>query len=345
MSNKTNQPLTYAEAGVDKEAGYEAVKRMKSHVARTMRPEVLTSLGGFGGGFSLPTGYTEPVLVSGTDGVGTKLKLAFALDRHDTVGIDCVAMCVNDILCQGAEPLFFLDYIAVGKNVPERIEAIVSGVAEGCVQSHSALIGGETAEMPGMYAEDEYDMAGFSVGVVEKSKMITGSEIKPGDKIIGLPSSGLHSNGFSLFRKVVENANVSWDEPLGEGLPSIGEAALTPTKIYVKPVLKVLEEITVKGMSHITGGGLYENVPRVLPENCDAVIDFDAIPKQEIFSWIQAHGGIEKKEMIGTFNMGVGFVIIVSPADEAKTMEILRNSGEAPFVLGSIAEGTQGVRI
>lgn len=341
----SNKKLTYAEAGVDKEAGYEAVKRMQSHVARTMRPEVLTSLGGFGGGFSLPAGYKEPVLVSGTDGVGTKLKLAFAMDKHDTVGIDCVAMCVNDILCQGAEPLFFLDYIAVGKNVPERIEAIVAGVAEGCVQSNSALVGGETAEMPGMYEEDEYDMAGFSVGVVEKAKMITGSDIKPGDKMIGLTSSGLHSNGFSLFRKVVEMANVSWDEPMGQGLPSIGEAALTPTKIYVKPVLKVLEELTVKGMCHITGGGLYENVPRVLPEDCDAVVDFNAIPRQSIFDWIQEKGGIEQKEMIGTFNMGVGFVIIVSPENEERAMEILKEAGEAPFALGTIAQGNHEVRI
>lgn len=341
----SNKGLTYAEAGVDKEAGYEAVKRMRSHVARTMRPEVLTAIGGFGGGFSLPTGYKEPVLVSGTDGVGTKLKLAFAMDKHDTVGIDCVAMCVNDILCQGAQPLFFLDYIAVGKNVPERIENIVAGVAEGCVQSNSALVGGETAEMPGMYQEDEYDMAGFSVGVVEKSKMITGSDIAPGDKMIGLTSSGLHSNGFSLFRKVVEMANVSWDQPMGLGLPSIGEAALTPTKIYVKPVLKVLEEVTVKGMCHITGGGLYENVPRVLPEDCDAVVDFDAIPKQKIFDWIQEKGGIAKKEMIGTFNMGVGFVIIVSPENEKRVMEILKEAGETPFALGQIAQGNQEVRI
>jgi phosphoribosylformylglycinamidine cyclo-ligase len=344
MSNK-NKPLTYAQAGVDKEAGYEAVKRMKSHVARTMRPEVLTALGGFGGGFSLPTGYKEPVLVSGTDGVGTKLKLAFAMDKHDTVGIDCVAMCVNDILCQGAEPLFFLDYIAVGKNVPEKIEAIVAGVAEGCVQSNSALVGGETAEMPGMYDEDEYDMAGFSVGVVEKERMITGENIAPGNIMIGLPSSGLHSNGFSLFRKVVEHAGVDWDAPLGDGPQTIGQAALTPTRIYVKPVLKLLESVTVKGMCHITGGGLYENVPRVLPEDCDALVDFDAIPKQEIFSWIQEAGGIALEEMIGTFNMGVGFVLILGPDDADKTMAILRQAGESPFLLGTIAPGSQEVKI
>jgi len=345
MSSKVNKPLTYAQAGVDKEAGYEAVKRMKSHVARTMRPEVLTSLGGFGGGFSLPTGYEEPVLVSGTDGVGTKLKVAFAINQHNTVGIDCVAMCVNDILCQGAEPLFFLDYIAVGKNDPERIEAIVAGVAEGCVQSNAALIGGETAEMPGMYEEDEYDLAGFAVGVVEKAKMITGSEIAPGDKLIGLASSGLHSNGFSLFRKVMERGEIDWNEPVVEGAPSFGEVALTPTKIYVKPILAVLEEIEIKGMSHITGGGLYENVPRVLPENCDAVIDFEAIPKQAIFSRIQELGRIETKEMLGTFNMGVGFVIIVSPENERAALKLLADAGEDAFLLGEIIDGNQKVKL
>lgn len=345
MLNKTDKPLTYAEAGVDKEAGYESVKRMKRHVARTMRPEVLTSLGGFGGGFSLPTGFKEPVLVSGTDGVGTKLKLAFAMDRHDTVGIDCVAMCVNDILCQGAEPLFFLDYIAVGKNDPKRIEAIVAGVAEGCVQSNAALIGGETAEMPGMYEEDEYDLAGFAVGVVEKEKMITGSEIAPGDRLIGLASSGLHSNGFSLFRKVIETAGISWDTEVAEGTASFGEVALTPTKIYVKPVLEVLKQIEIKGMSHITGGGLYENVPRVLPENCDAVIDFEAIPKQAIFARIQELGGIETKEMLGTFNMGVGFVMIVAPENEAAALKILAQAGEEAFLLGEIIAGNQEVQL
>lgn len=345
MLNKTDKPLTYAEAGVDKEAGYEAVKRMKRHVARTMRPEVLTSLGGFGGGFSLPKGFTEPVLVSGTDGVGTKLKLAFAMDRHDTVGIDCVAMCVNDILCQGAEPLFFLDYIAVGKNDPKRIEAIVAGVAEGCVQSNAALIGGETAEMPGMYEEDEYDLAGFAVGVVEKEKMITGSAIVPGDRLIGLASSGLHSNGFSLFRKVMEKAEISWDTQVAEGTKSFGEVALTPTKIYVKSVLEVLKQIEIKGMSHITGGGLYENVPRVLPENCDAVIDFEAIPKQAIFARIQELGGIESKEMFGTFNMGVGFVMIVAPENEKAALKILAEAGEEAFLLGEIIAGNQEVQL
>jgi phosphoribosylformylglycinamidine cyclo-ligase len=317
---------SYAAAGVDITAGYRAVELMRAHVARTMTSGVLTDIGGFGGLFELDvTGIERPVLVSGTDGVGTKLKLAFYQDKHDTVGIDCVAMSVNDIICCGARPLFFLDYIACGKNVPERIEAIVAGVAEGCVQSGCALVGGETAEMPGFYPVDEYDMAGFAVGVVDKSKILNKNEIVPGDVVIALPSSGVHSNGFSLVRKVFTE-----EELRGE----IGARLLTPTKIYVKPVLALIEKIKVKSISHITGGGFYENIPRSLPFNIGVKIEKAVIKTPEIFSLIASKGSIPERDMFNTYNMGVGMSLTVSKADADKALEILRANGEEAYILG-----------
>ncbi|WP_334074971.1 phosphoribosylformylglycinamidine cyclo-ligase [Paenibacillus sp. A14] len=332
----------YKNAGVDIAAGNEAVERMKKHVKRTFRPEVMTDLGGFGALFGLNKDkYEEPVLVSGTDGVGTKLKIAFAMDKHDTIGIDAVAMCVNDIVVQGAEPLFFLDYLACDKVVPEKIEAIVSGIAEGCHESGCALIGGETAEMPGMYAEGEYDIAGFTVGVVDKRKIVNGSTIAAGDTVIGLASSGVHSNGFSLVRKLLlEQAGYSLQDRLPElGDAALGEVLLTPTKLYVKPVLSLLEQVQVKGMAHITGGGFIENIPRVLPEGVNVEIDYGSWPVLPIFSLLQEQGGVSNRDMFTTFNMGIGLVIVVAEQDAAAAQDALRAAGETPYVIGRVTEG------
>lgn len=345
--NTQSRSESYAAAGVDITAGYRAVELMKSHIARTMTSGVCSDVGGFGGLFELDTtGIEKPVLVSGTDGVGTKLKLAFLMDKHDTVGIDCVAMCVNDIICCGAKPLFFLDYIACGKNIPERIASIVSGVAEGCVQSGAALIGGETAEMPGFYPVDEYDLAGFSVGVVDKSKILDPSTMKAGDVVIALPSSGVHSNGFSLVRKVfdVENSDIkSSREELGG--KSIGETLLTPTKIYVKPVLALLEQVKVKGISHITGGGFYENIPRSIPDGLGAVIERKAVRVLPIFDLIEKEGNISERDMFNTFNMGVGMSIVVAREDAEKAVKILKANGEDAYVIGKIENSEDKITI
>ena len=334
--NKNSHSDRYAEAGVDITAGYQAVELMKQHVARTVTPGVMGGVGGFGGLF-LPDlkGMDEPVLVSGTDGVGTKLKLAFLLNKHDTVGIDCVAMCVNDILCCGAKPLFFLDYIACGKNVPARIAEIVSGVAEGCVQAGCALIGGETAEMPGFYPVNEYDLAGFAVGVVDRKKILDRENVRPGDVLIALPSSGVHSNGFSLVRKVFDVEN---DCP-----KDLLEQLLTPTKLYVKPVLALLDAVDVKSIAHITGGGFFENIPRALPQGLSAHIARSDVLVLPIFDRIAAAGDIPERDMFNTFNMGVGMVAIVSPADADKALETLRAAGEDAYVLGTVREGAEGV--
>jgi len=340
-----SQSDSYASAGVDITAGYKAVELMKSHIARTTTEGVIGSIGGFGGLFQPNlAGMEEPILVSGTDGVGTKLRIAFLMDKHDTVGIDCVAMCVNDIVCCGARPLFFLDYIACGKNYPDRIASIVSGVAEGCVQSGAALIGGETAEMPGFYPVDEYDLAGFAVGIVDKKKMIDNSTIQAGDVIIALPSSGVHSNGFSLVRKVfdVENSDIkSPNERLGG--KSIGEALLAPTKIYVKPVLAVQEKVTVKGVSHITGGGFYENVPRSIPSGCTAKIEKASIRTPVLFDLIAEAGNIPERDMFNTFNMGVGMCMIVDRNDADTALSVLKEQGEDAYVVGEVVEGSEGV--
>lgn len=338
---------SYKAAGVDVTAGYRAVELMKSHVAKTLTSDVLTGLGGFGGLFELDlTGINKPVLVSGTDGVGTKLKLAFLLDKHDSVGIDCVAMCVNDIICCGAKPLFFLDYIACGKNIPEKIAGIVSGVAEGCIQSGCALIGGETAEMPGFYPVDEYDLAGFSVGVVDKDKILDSTTQKSGDILIALPSSGVHSNGFSLVRKVfdVENAdlNRTFDELDGK---SLGETLLTPTKIYVKPMLALMEQITVKSVSHITGGGFYENIPRSLKKGMTAKIERNAVNVLPIFNLISKVGNIPERDMFNTYNMGVGMCISVDKNDADKALSILRANGENAYIIGELTEGSESIVI
>lgn len=345
--NTQSRSESYAAAGVDITAGYKAVELMKSHIARTMTSGVCSDVGGFGGLFELDTaGIEKPVLVSGTDGVGTKLKLAFLMDKHDTVGIDCVAMCVNDIICCGAKPLFFLDYIACGKNVPEKIASIVSGVAEGCVQSGAALIGGETAEMPGFYPIDEYDLAGFSVGVVDKSKILDPSTMKAGDVVIALPSSGVHSNGFSLVRKVFDVENSDIKSPREElGGKSVGETLLTPTKIYVKPVLALLEQVKVKGISHITGGGFYENIPRSIPDGLGAVIDRKAVKVLPIFDLIAKEGGISERDMFNTFNMGVGMSIVVAPEDADKAIEILKANGENAYVIGKIENSEDKITI
>ena len=338
MIHENSKSESYAAAGVDITAGYRAVELMKSHIARTMTSGVCSDIGGFGGLFELDLqGITRPVLLSGTDGVGTKLKIAFLMDKHETVGIDCVAMCVNDIICSGARPLFFLDYIACGKNYPEKIADIVKGVAEGCVQAGAALIGGETAEMPGFYPVDEYDLAGYSTGVVDKSKIINNKSMVEGDVIIALPSSGVHSNGFSLVRKVLDVENVDLKAPVAElGGKSIGETLLTPTKIYVKPVLALMEEITVKGISHITGGGFYENIPRSIPDGFGAKIDKSAVRVLPIFDLIAKKGNISERDMFNTFNMGVGMSIVVAKADADKALEILRANGEDPYVIGEI---------
>ena len=345
--NIQSRSESYAAAGVDITAGYKAVELMKSHIARTMTSGVCSDVGGFGGLFELDTtGIEKPVLVSGTDGVGTKLKLAFLMDKHDTVGIDCVAMCVNDIICCGAKPLFFLDYIACGKNVPEKIASIVSGVAEGCFQSGAALIGGETAEMPGFYPVDEYDLAGFSVGVVDKSKILDPSTMKAGDVVIALPSSGVHSNGFSLVRKVFDVENSDIKSPREElGGKSIGETLLTPTKIYVKPVLALLEQVKVKGISHITGGGFYENIPRSIPDGLGAVIDRKNVKVLPIFDLIAKEGGISERDMFNTFNMGVGMSIVVAREDAEKAIEILKANGEDAYVIGKIENSEDKITI
>ena len=340
--------MDYKNSGVDIEAGYESVKLMKKFVQSTMRPEVLTDIGGFSGAFSMNAfkNMEEPTLVSGTDGVGTKLKLAFVMDKHDTVGIDCVAMCVNDIACAGGEPLFFLDYIACGKNFPEKIATIVSGVADGCRQAGAALIGGETAEMPGFYPEDEYDLAGFAVGVVDKKDLITGKQLKPGDTLIGIASSGVHSNGFSLVRKVFdmtkESLNTYYDE-LGK---TLGEALLAPTKIYVN-ALKALKAggVKVEACSHITGGGFYENVPRMLPEGVHAVIRKDSYEVPAIFRLMAAKGNIDEKIMYNTYNMGIGMVIGVHPEDAAKAVSLLEAVGETAYVIGETKAGEAGVTL
>ncbi len=336
---------SYKAAGVDITAGYRAVELMKKHIAETMTKGSMSDIGGFGGLFELDiTGMTNPVLVSGTDGVGTKLKLAFIMDKHDTVGIDCVAMCVNDIICCGAKPLFFLDYIACGKNVPEKIADIVKGIADGCVQSGAALIGGETAEMPGFYPIDEYDLAGFSVGIVDKSKVLNNKTIKEGDVIIALPSSGVHSNGFSLVRKVfdVENADIKTPvEALGG--KSIGETLLTPTKIYVKPMCTLFEEVTVKAVSHITGGGFYENIPRSIPKGFTAKIDKSSVKVLPIFELIAKEGNIPERDMFNTFNMGVGMSIVVDKNDADKALGVLKENGEDAYIIGEIIEGEESV--
>lgn len=338
---------SYKAAGVDITAGYKAVELMKQHIARTVTAGAASDIGGFGGLFEMDlTGIEKPVLVSGTDGVGTKLKMAFLMDKHDTVGIDCVAMCVNDIICCGAKPLFFLDYVAVGKNVPERVAEIVSGVAEGCVQSGCALIGGETAEMPGFYPEDEYDMAGFSVGVVDKSKVLDNKTIKAGDVIIALPSSGVHSNGFSLVRKVFDVENADIKTPREElGGKSIGETLLTPTKIYVKPMLALFDEVTVKAVSHITGGGFYENIPRSIPKGFGAKIDKSAVKILPIFDLIAKEGNIPERDMFNTFNMGVGMSVVVAKEDAEKAVEVLRANGEEAYIMGEIIESDESVII
>ncbi|MEE0854145.1 phosphoribosylformylglycinamidine cyclo-ligase [Eubacterium ventriosum] len=334
--------MDYKKAGVDIEAGYRSVELMKKHVKETMRPEVLGGLGGFAGAFSLDSikKMEEPVLLSGTDGCGTKVQLAYIMDKHDTIGIDCVAMCVNDIACSGGEPLFFLDYIACGKNYPEKIATIVSGVAEGCKQSGTALVGGETAEHPGLMPVDEYDLAGFAVGVVDKKDLITGENIKPGDKLIGIASSGVHSNGFSLVRKVFEMTEESLNTYYDELGKTLGEALLAPTRIYVKALKKVKEAgVTIKGCSHITGGGFYENIPRMLPDGVKAVVKKDSYEVPAIFKLLAKTGDIEEEMMYNTYNMGIGMVLAIDPADVDKTMEALKAAGETCYELGQVEAG------
>ncbi len=336
---------SYKAAGVDVTAGYKAVELMKSHVARTKTAASFDEIGGFGGMISLDlTGIPNPVLVSGTDGVGTKLKIAFLMDKHDTVGIDCVAMCVNDIICCGAKPLLFLDYIACGKNTPEKIAEIVSGVAEGCVQSGCDLVGGETAEMPGFYAEDEYDLAGYSTGIVDKSKVLDKNTEQAGDVLIALPSSGVHSNGFSLVRKVFDIENADLKAPVEElGGKSLGETLLTPTRIYVKPMLALFEAVKVKAVAHITGGGFYENIPRALKKGLSAQIATADVKVLPIFNLIQKAGNIPEHDMFNTFNMGVGMVAVVAPEDAEKTIEILKANGVEAYKLGQLVESDEGV--
>lgn len=340
--------MDYKKAGVDIEAGYKSVELMKQYVKKTMRPEALGGLGGFSGAFSMERfkDMEKPTLVSGTDGVGTKLKLAFVLDKHDTIGIDCVAMCVNDIVCAGGEPLFFLDYIACGKNYPEKIAAIVKGVAEGCVQSEAALIGGETAEHPDLMPEEEYDLAGFAVGIVDEKDMITGEDIAPGDALIGIASTGVHSNGFSLVRKVFEMTAESLNTYYDELGVTLGEALLAPTRIYVKALKAVKASgICIKGCSHITGGGFYENIPRMLPEGACAVIRKDSYEIPPIFGLLQEKGGIEEKMMYNTYNMGLGMVLAVDERDAQRTLAALREAGEKAYLVGSVEAGEKGVRL
>ena len=347
MKNEISRSEAYAAAGVDITAGYKAVELMKSHVARTATKGVCGGIGGFGGLFELDlTGISKPVLVSGTDGVGTKLKLAFIMDKHDTVGIDCVAMCVNDIVCAGAKPLIFLDYIACGKLVPERIADIVKGVADGCVMAGAALVGGETAEMPKFYPENEYDLAGYSTGVVDKDKIIDNTKMKAGDVVIALPSSGVHSNGFSLVRKVFDVENADITSPLQElGGKSVGETLLTPTKIYVKPVLKLLEAVEVKGVSHITGGGFYENIPRSIPDGLCARIEKKNVRTLPIFDLIAKKGNVSERDMFNTFNMGVGMSVVVAAKDADRAIEVLREAGEQAYLLGEIVTGDEKIEL
>lgn len=340
--------MDYKNAGVDIEAGYQSVELMKKYVKETMRPEVLGGIGGFSGAFSMDAlkKMEKPTLLSGTDGVGTKLKLAFLLDKHDTIGIDCVAMCVNDVACAGGEPLFFLDYIACGKNYPEKIATIVKGVAEGCKQAGAALIGGETAEHPGLMPEEEYDLAGFAVGVVDEKELITGDDIKPGDALIGIASSGVHSNGFSLVRKVFEMTEESLNTYYEELGTTLGEALLAPTKIYVKALKSVKDAgVRVKGCSHITGGGFYENIPRMLPDNVRAVVKKDSYEVPSIFKLLQKTGGVEEKIMYNTYNMGLGMVLAVDPADVDRTVEAIKAAGETPYLIGTCETGEKGVAI
>lgn len=342
MSNNKSKSDSYAAAGVDITAGYDAVKLMKKHISRTMTDGVVSDIGGFGGLF-MPdmTGIKTPVMVSGTDGVGTKLKIAFLMDKHDTVGIDCVAMCVNDIICCGAKPLFFLDYIACGKNVPEKIASIVSGVAEGCVQSGCALIGGETAEMPGFYPIDEYDLAGFSVGMVDKEKIIDNSKIKEGDVVIAIPSSGIHSNGFSLVRKVFDVENRDLNVYIDELGKTLGEELLTPTKIYVKQIMDLYKSVNIKAISHITGGGFYENIPRSIPKGYSAKIEKSAVKILPIFNVLQKEGNIPERDMFNTYNMGVGMSIIADKSNADKALEILGNA----YIIGETVKGGDGVEL
>lgn len=340
--------MDYKNAGVDIEAGYKSVELMKEHIKKTMREEVLTNIGGFSGAFSLDKfkNMEHPTLVSGTDGVGTKLKLAFIMDKHDTIGIDCVAMCVNDIACAGGEPLFFLDYIACGKNYPEKIATIVSGVADGCAQSNAALIGGETAEMPGFYPEDEYDLAGFAVGIVDQKDLITGKEIKAGDALVGIASSGVHSNGFSLVRKVFEMTEESLNTYYDELGKTLGEALLAPTKIYVKALRSVKEAgVTIKGCSHITGGGFYENIPRMLPEGIRAVVKKDSYEVPAIFKLMAKNGNIAEEMMYNTYNMGIGMMLAVDSADVDKTIAALKAAGEEAYLVGQVEAGEKGVTL
>ena len=338
--------MDYKTAGVDIKAGYQSVELMKKYVKGTMRPEVMGGLGGFSGAFSMAKikEMDNPVMLSGTDGVGTKIKLAFLMDKHDTVGIDCVAMCVNDVVCAGGEPLFFLDYIACGKNYPEKIATIVGGVAEGCKQAGAALIGGETAEHPGLMPEDEYDLAGFAVGVVDEKDLITGADIKAGDTLIGIASSGVHSNGFSLVRKVFEMTRESLDTYYEELGGTLGEALITPTRIYVKALESIRSAgVKIKGCSHITGGGFYENIPRMLPEGVTAVIQKDSYPVLPIFKLLQAKGNLEEKMMYNTYNMGLGMVLAVDPADADKTLQALEAAGEKAYLIGEVISGSREV--
>ncbi len=347
MMNNTSRSDSYAAAGVDITAGYRAVELMKQHIARTITSGVCSDVGGFGGLFELDlTGINKPVLVSGTDGVGTKLKMAFLMDKHNTVGIDCVAMCVNDIICCGAKPLFFLDYIACGKNYPEKIAQIVEGVSEGCVQSGCALIGGETAEMPGFYPVDVYDLAGFSVGVVDKDKILNNKTITDGDVIIALPSSGVHSNGFSLVRRVFDVENTDLLKPYDElGGASLGDTLLTPTKIYVKPMCALFDEVTVKAVSHITGGGFYENIPRSLPKGYGAKIEKSAIRVLPIFDLLAKVGNVPERDMFNTYNMGVGMSVVVSKNDADKALSILKANGEDAYIIGETVKSDESVTI
>lgn len=340
MSSNNTKPVTYRDSGVDIDAGNRAVELMKQHVRATYRPEVLGDIGGFGGLFALSGRYEEPVLVSGTDGVGTKLKIAFMLDRHDTIGQDAVAMCVNDILVQGAEPLFFLDYLAVGTLQPEKVAAIVSGVAQACQQSGCALIGGETAEMSGFYPDGEYDIAGFAVGIVDKKKLITGQTITPGDVLIGLPSSGLHSNGYSLVRKICFDVQqLKPDQFIPELGKTIGDELLTPTILYPKICLPLFDKFTIRGMVHITGGGFYENIPRVLPDGCGVHVDVTAWPKPIIFDLLQKWGNVAAKEMYRTFNMGIGMVLVVPPQEATALIQFLAERGQAAYAIGEVTAG------
>lgn len=343
--NRLSKSDVYAKAGVNINAGYKSVELIKKHIAKTNIKGVLSDIGGFGGIFELDLkGINKPVLVSGTDGVGTKLKIAFLMNKHDTIGIDCVAMCVNDIICSGAKPLIFLDYIACGKNYPKKISEIVKGIAKGCVQAGCSLIGGETAEMPGFYSKNEYDLAGYSTGIVDKSKIIDGKKVKKGDIIIAIASSGAHSNGFSLVRKIFENYNLK--NPVKEfGKKSFGETLLTPTKIYVKPILKVLQKVKVKGISHITGGGFYENIPRCIPNGLCAEIEKRNIKILPIFNYIQKCGKLKERDMFNTFNMGVGMCIIVSKSEVNKAIDILNSCGEDAYIIGNIIEAKEKIII